>query len=299
MSTPASSKKRPFSGEDVDDEEAPEQKRFKPEEEVQVMELPDVSAPLYNFFRLVGQTGVWLPQVAAFLPFWYDDTSYGEKTYAAYCGVVRDWVEVPEYKVTRRNASAKLVGVDESGQRLYFCNPRGPGAAPLTAPFRIEFGVPLGTPTTHFPYLAPVGGREQLRDAKLLHEACMSYLRKAVTTYCLPKKDDGGERVFVKACGWRKSGNGTVVKGKNSKLLHLMFQPDPATGNLALLCFSDAVNNPIAMEKLFTPAVIYNIKLVLETYTILAQLPLELRLTCKRFAPQLDLVKKFAKEGDL
>jgi hypothetical protein len=300
MSTP-DSKKRPLSGKDADDEEAPDHKRSRSDEEVQVLEIvpgPDISENLYNFFRLFGTEGVWHPRLAAFLPFWYDCVSYQKKTFAEHCINVRDWVEAPAKRMTRPNTAATLVGLDADTQKLLFLHPRDPHRNPLTATFRVSFGVPETVPTSVFPYLTPTGGIEQLRDAKALNAACMGYLRKAITTYCLPKTDKS--RVFVKAGGWRITGNGTtrVVSGKNSWPLHLTFKPDPVTGNLSLICYARAINDPLSMEELFTPAVIYNIKLVLEAYNILAQLPRELRLASKRFAPQLSLEERFAKEGD-
>ena len=324
--------KRPYNGKDVasdtdTDDDEPPQKRLRScededDEKAAQQRINEVCSAFEGYFREVnfhtGETQradlvvrnplklprispvVWLPRDVPFFPFYYQfDTFYVEgKLHAKYLFGNEVWREVPTPRLKRPNTEASLAGVDETSGALLFKHPGG-RKAPLTAHFQVDFGVPLSSATTFFPRLTPVGGQEQLRVGQQLYSACMDYLRKAITTYCLPAEGDA--RVFVKAGGWRSFHNNTVsaVTGKNNLTLRISLCQDPSTGNLALHCYSSAFNVPLALETLFTPVVLHNIGLVLETYTFLAKIPREFRLVFRRFAPQLDLVKKFLKEGDL
>jgi hypothetical protein len=291
-----SSLKRAHDEQEEEEEGAPLQKRLRSEEE-QEPRGDDVekTEALFNF--LVAPGGLKARRLAfcKFLPFWYNCATVD------YICEEKVWIPFSDNTLVRTglvDGHTLLCGFNRKKWAYLFQNPRGVQFPPLRARFRIDYGVPTTVTTPFFPPLLPLGGEEHMRDAMMLHKTCFEYLRKAITRYSLPKC--GHDPVFVKATGWRSNSDGTrrYVSGKDSHTMIISIGEDVETGKIRLccICMDFHLSKYVSIRDVFTPAVQYNIGLVLETFSILGQIPRNLRLLSRRFAPQLDLVAKFEKD---
>jgi hypothetical protein len=251
------------------------------------------------------------PPSAEYLPFWYSAEWKFTEGFMVDGRLGEVWVARTYKNVSRPStnddACVILRGFDKRANKFFFQNPRGARKNPLTTQFDLEYGVPTTHFTTVFPRLLPEGGEEHRRHAEALHADCMKLVAKAITGYCCPtagySKIYGAVQVTR---AWNYKSPTCTLHAYYSHSISIELVPDPVTGKLALSCKQLGLSckplrgvNPLAWDvDLFTPVVLANIKLILQTYETLARIPRNLRMTCRLFAPHLGLADRLAVEKD-
>jgi hypothetical protein len=245
------------------------------------------------------------PPSAEYLPFWYSAEWESTKGFMVDGRLGKVWVARTYKNVSRpstnEDACAILRGFDKKANKFLFQNPRGARLKALTTQFDLEYGVPTTHFTPVFPRLLPEGGEEHQRHAEALYADCMKLIVKAITGYCCPTAGYG--KIYGAATeAPRARSDKSPTRTLNACYSHsivIQLVPDSVTGKLALSCKPLRGVNPLPWDgDLFTPVVLANIILILQTYETLARIPRNLRMTCRLFAPHLGLADRLAVEKD-